>query len=141
MKLSEVGQFPSTERTSIQGRFQFPSRRRFGSVADLPYDLTGQTLKMIKRPNIANGMGYVGLVLSLLYWFLLCLDAAKHHFEREQFMLFLNGLAYVWLPVWLLGLLLSIAAMVMGSRRWGLAAVLPLVSCWLSWSILASVPF
>jgi hypothetical protein len=107
----------------------------------LPYDLTGHLLRMIKRRNIANGMGYLGLALSLIYWLLLYLDAAKHHFDREQLMLFLDGIAYVWIPVWLLGVLLSISAMIMGSRRWGLAVLLPVVSCWLSWSLLANIAF
>jgi hypothetical protein len=96
---------------------------------------------MIKRPKIANGLGYTGLVLSSLYWLLLYLDAARHHFDREQFMLLLHGLAFVWLPIWGLGLLFALAAMVMGSMRWGLVAVFSVVSCWLSWSILGSVPF
>jgi hypothetical protein len=96
---------------------------------------------MSKRSNIANGMGYLGLVLSLLYGILLYLDAAKHHFDREQFMTFLDAIAFVWLPVWLVGFLLSIAAMATGSRKWGLAVALPLVSCWISWSILGSSAF
>ena len=106
----------------------------------MPYDLAGET-KMIKRPNIANGLGYLGLGLSLLYPLLLFLDAAKHHFNREQFMMFLDDLFYVWLLVWPVGLLLSIAAMVIGSRRWGLFISLPALSCWLSMMFLASIPF
>jgi hypothetical protein len=96
---------------------------------------------MIKRRNIANGMGSLALVLSLLFPLLLSLDAVKHHFDREQFMLFLNALAYIWNPVWFLAFVLSIAALVMGSWRWGLAVVLPVASCWLSWTVLASVAF
>ena len=119
---------------------QFPDRRRYGSVANLPYDLARET-KMIKRPNIANGLGYLGLGLSLLYPLLLFLDAAKHHFNRELFMMFLDDLFYVCLLVWPVGLLLSIAAMVIGSRRWGLAILLPVLSCWVSIVLLASIPF
>ena len=96
---------------------------------------------MIKRPKVANGLGYVGLVLSLLYPLLLLLDAQKHHFNREQFMLFLDDLFYVWLLVWPAVLLLSIAAMVIGSKRWGLIISLPILSCWLSMIFLASLPF
>jgi len=96
---------------------------------------------MIKRSKVANALGYTGLGLSLAYPLFLFLDAVKHHFDREQFMLFLNALAYLWNPVWLLAFVLSIAALVIGSRRWGLAAALPVVSCWLSWTVLASVAF
>ena len=59
---------------------------------------------MIRRPKIGNGLGYLGLGLSSLYPLLLFLDAAKHHFNREQFMMFLDDLFYVWLLVWPVGL-------------------------------------
>jgi hypothetical protein len=96
---------------------------------------------MIRRPKLANGLGYLGLGLSSLYPLLLFLGAAKHHFDSEQFMMFLDDLFYVWLLVWPVGLLLSIAAMVLGSRRWGWAISLPALSCWLSMMFLARIPF
>ena len=96
---------------------------------------------MIKRPKVANGLGYLGLGLSLLYPLLLFIDAEKDHFNREPFMLFLDDLFYVWLLVWPAGLLLSIAAMVIGSKRWGFAISLPVLSCWLSMIFLAGIPF
>jgi hypothetical protein len=98
-------------------------------------------MMMVKRPKTGRVMGYLSLALSLLYWMLSGLDAAKHHFNREQFMLFLDDLFYVWLLVWPLGFLLSIAGMVLGSRRWGLATLLPVLSCWISMSLLSSIPF
>lgn len=96
---------------------------------------------MIRRPNIANGLGYLGLGLSLLFPLLLFLDAAKHHFNREQFMMFLDDLFYVWLLVWPFGFLLSICRNVPRIETLGWAISLPAFSRWLSMIFLAGIPF
>ena len=96
---------------------------------------------MARRTKIANAMGWLSIALSLLYWLLLFLGSARHHFQREQFMMGLKAFAYLWNPIWALALLLAILAIVMGSRRWALAALIPVCSLLISWSLLASVPF
>jgi hypothetical protein len=96
---------------------------------------------MIQRKTIANVIGCVSLVLSLGFWLLLCYGSAREHFAREHFMQGMKILFHVWEPVWVLGFVLSLAAAVVGSRRWLLATLLPIISFLVSVVVLASVPF
>jgi hypothetical protein len=96
---------------------------------------------MINRPKLANWFGGLSLALSLVFWLLLLLGSARRLLDREFFMQGLDALAFVWLPVWLFSALLSVASGIMGSRRWLLAVLAPLLSAWLSFSLLASIPF
>jgi hypothetical protein len=96
---------------------------------------------MTNRRRMANALGWLSLVLSLAFWLLLCFGSAKDHFEREHFMQGLKMLFHVWEPVWVLGLLLALAATIVGSRRWALATLLPVISFLVSVVVLASVPF
>jgi len=81
------------------------------------------------------------MVLSLAFWLLLCFGSARDHFEREHFMQGMKMLFHVWEPVWVLGLLPALTATIVGSRRWALATLLPVVSFLVSSVVLASVPF
>src|SRR5277367_6235235 len=96
---------------------------------------------MIRRRTIANATGCASLALSLVFWLLLCFGIAKAHFAREHFMEGLNTLFHVWGMIWVLGLLLALVATGLGSRRWALATLLPVISFFVSAAILASVPF
>jgi hypothetical protein len=96
---------------------------------------------MTNRRKIANWIGSLSLVLSFAFWLLLFLGSAKRPSDREFFMQGLDALAFVWAPIWLLSAMFAVASGILGSRRWLLAALAPLLSAWLSFSLLASIPF
>jgi hypothetical protein len=90
---------------------------------------------------MANAVGWLSIALSLAFWLLLCTGSAKGHFAKEHVLEGLKALFHVWTPIWVLGFLLALVAAGLGSRRWVLAALLPVVSFLVSMIILASVPF
>jgi hypothetical protein len=96
---------------------------------------------MTKCPKLANWFGGLSLVLSLVFWLLLLPGSARRPLDREFFMQGLDGLAFVWLPIWLFSSLFAALSGVLGSRRWLFAVLAPLFSAWLSFSLLASIPF
>ncbi|MGA7343821.1 MAG: hypothetical protein WBE72_05105 [Terracidiphilus sp.] len=96
---------------------------------------------MKNRRKIANWIGSLSLALSLAFWLLLLLGSARSLSDREFFMQGLDALFYVWLPVWSFSALLAVASAILGSRRWLLAALAPLLSAWLSLILLAGIPF
>ena len=53
----------------------------------------------------------------------------------------LNLLFHLWQPIWICVLSLSIVAAVIGSRRWALSVLLPILSFLISGMILGSIPF
>jgi hypothetical protein len=107
----------------------------------LPQDEESRQATMPQRSKLTNGMGYMSIALSLVFWLLVFVGTVRHQNAREQFMLGLNTWAYLWNPIWALALFLAVLATVMGSRRWALAALLSVGSCLASWMLLASVPF
>jgi hypothetical protein len=53
----------------------------------------------------------------------------------------LDALFLSWEWIWPLGFVLAIAAGILGSKRWWLAALAPIFSFWVSGAVLASIPF
>ncbi len=93
------------------------------------------------KSRIANVVGCISVAVSLAYWLFLCLGSANGHFTREHFMVGLNLLFHLWQPIWICVLSLSIVAAVIGSRRWALSVLLPILSFLISGMILGSIPF
>jgi hypothetical protein len=77
----------------------------------------------------------------LCFLLLLFIPSSKRPFDRQFFMQGLNALAFLWLPVWLISALLAIASGLLGSRKWLYASLPPILSAWVSWTLLAGIPF
>jgi hypothetical protein len=81
------------------------------------------------RKSIANLVGCLGIACSLAFWIW---DAILLHLsfhQREVWMRLDLGTSNLWPALWLAGFLLALVATAIGSRRWILAAVLPVLSC------------
>lgn len=79
-------------------------------------------MNLMNSKSIANLFGYASIVCSLLFWVGLCLDLLIPAFRRLD--LSLNSFAVIWL----VAVVLAFTAAALGSRRWALAALLPVAT-------------
>ena len=80
----------------------------------------------MNRNITANAIGLVSVACSLAFWLLLCLTVAFPHLRAV-----LEGPRFGgWgiMLTWPAAFLLAVAAMIVGARRWALAALLAIVS-------------
>ena len=73
----------------------------------------------------ANALGYTSLALSLSFWILGPLSYMLH---SPQMGLSFGQWSLMWAAIWLIAFALAVAAAVRGSRRWAIAAFLPLAN-------------
>lgn len=84
----------------------------------------------MNRKAISNGAGCLSIACSLAFWTWAALFLFTP-LNRSQAWLSLGtatGSPYVWLSLWIVGLVLAVLAAVLGSRKWIAAAVLALAS-------------
>ncbi len=81
------------------------------------------------RKLIANGLGWLGIACSLAFWVWICVFAKLPFHQRGAWMRLDLGVSNVWPTLWIVAVLLSFFAAVLGSRRWFFAAILPIISC------------
>jgi hypothetical protein len=74
------------------------------------------------RSFLASLLGWTSVVCSLGFWPLLGLEVAMPGWLR------IDPTFNQWVLIWLLALAFAVAATYLGSRRWALAALLPLLS-------------
>jgi hypothetical protein len=85
----------------------------------------------MNRRTIANGIGCLSLACSLAFWAWAGLFLFTP-LNRSDAWLKVGvgaGAQYLWLTLWISGLLLALISAALGSRAWILAAILALASC------------
>ncbi len=81
------------------------------------------------RRRIANGISWLGIACSLAFWAWIGIFPHLPFHQRGAWMRLSLGVSDVWPGFWLMGIVLPLAATVLGSWRWMFAALVPIVSC------------
>lgn len=83
----------------------------------------------MNRRLISNALGWLGLACSLAFWVWIGIFARLSFAQHGNWQRFEFGVSNLWPALWLAGLLLLLVAAVLGSKKWVLAAFVPVISC------------
>jgi hypothetical protein len=83
----------------------------------------------MNRRTTAIIIGCLGIACSLSFWAWVAIFAMLPFRQRGAWLSFGLGVSPLWPALWVLGLLLPLVAALISSKRWILAAVVPIISC------------
>jgi hypothetical protein len=78
---------------------------------------------MTRRKAFANLAGYAGILCSFAFWLEVCVARVVGYTPG-----WLDMGGKGWFMGWMLGVVLAVTAVALGSRKWAYAAILPFIS-------------